>query len=1312
MRHLNLLIPSLALVLLNSAPLRPQRQVTPAHDAEAGPAASANPNGMAEARARIPDASHQFLPDAGEFRADIPERGLTARFDDAGAHIAVGAEGGPISLHTSGVGRTGSREAAVATPTLGECQGKADPMGQCVPRLEYASGEFTEWWVASSGGFEQGWVVNERPVGSGPVRIDVAVGNADAEVEHSNLKLHDDNGSALVVSGLRAWDARGESLPVRFESGEDGFSVVVEDEGATYPVEVDPVYTTADWEVTGQGGLGDSVVRGVAAGDMNGDGYDDAFLQDSSGIVYLYEGDPSGVRVRPMTSMTAIHGAGDVNGDGYIDVAAIIDSETAGVYFGGPEGLPVDPSSTVLSPDTADWGGSDFDNISGAGDVNGDGYDDVVVAASQFDLAEGRVYLYLGGPSGMAETPATTLTGYMYTELGSELFAAGDVNGDGFADLLASAPRSEYSEALVYAGSETGLDASPLYDVNGGNYYIGSVASAGDVNGDGYDDVLITTDGCWINCHSYNGTLSLVLGSPTGPDVTIYVNGASREDWDSYDHVAGVGDVNGDGYDDIQVGSSLYVGAAAAVDFSAPHPISLDGTLLATVGIGDATGDGFPDVIEASSGSTSLYLGSDSADLSDSIPIDSTGDYLGAAIANAGDVNGDGYEDVILGAYGHDRFSGESLVYLGSPSGLGETPATTLLGADPDAQFGTSVAGAGDTNGDGYDDIVIGADGSGANGTAYVYLGSEGGIVDGPRTAMAGDSTVSGLGHRVAGIGDVNGDGYADVAIGMSPGSNSVWLYTGSASGIPAEPDLKLSLSATPSAIASAGDVNGDGFGDLAIGFDDVGAGEVAVFVGAALGPPDSPSTTLVGEAEGDHFGSFVSAAGDVDADGFGDLAIGANGSDGNTGRVYVFAGEARGVGASPQTTMLGTAANDQLGAWVGPAGDIDGDGYDDLLVAAPGVSGTGEILSYAGSATGVAATARSTATGFHSLGGDIATADVNGDGLLDYFASDFDEPGQGGRVGGWYGCIDADLDGYCVGIDCDDADPSTGALFSDVDGDGFGDANARLDACVMTAGVPDSTDCDDTNAAVNPAMDELCDDAEVDENCDGSSNGPDSVDAVTWYEDADQDGYPNPDVALIACLQPRYYAEAGAAWDCDDTDWDISPGEAETCDGIDNDCSGSIDDNIQADEVCDGVDNDCNGLVDDNIQAEEVCDGVDNDCDGGVDESSPGMPTWYPDLDGDGYFGSEPDETRASCEAPDGYSALTDPADCNDANPNIHPGATDPPGDAIDQNCNGRDTPGKSCGGCSTQPFSDSTLPSLFLALLTVRRRGGATST
>jgi hypothetical protein len=280
-----------------------------------------------------------------------------------------------------------------------------------------------------------------------------------------------------------------------------------------------------------------------------------------------------------------------------------------------------------------------------------------------------------------------------------------------------------------------------------------------------------------------------------------------------------------------------------------------------------------------------------------------------------------------------------------------------------------------------------------------------------------------------------------------------------------------------------------------------------------------------------------------------------------------------------------------------------------------------------------------------------------------------------------------------CDGLDnnCDgavDEGLATSTYYQDADGDGYGSAANTTVACQAPAGyVANSEDCDDTNANIHPGAAELCDG--VDNNCDGTIDEG-CNDNNTYYQDADNDGYGNPDIYVQASTTPIGYVADNT--DCDDSDENINPGVAEICDGIDNNCDGQIDEGVlntyyyDADEdgygssgnattTCgaapDGYvasNDDCNDDdVDINPGATEICDGLDNDCDGTVDEDCGGLSTYYRDADCDGY--GDPDNAIQASTLPDCYVANND--DCDDTNNKIHPGATELC-DGIDNNCDG----------------------------------------
>ncbi len=399
------------------------------------------------------------------------------------------------------------------------------------------------------------------------------------------------------------------------------------------------------------------------------------------------------------------------------------------------------------------------DQVGTAGDVNGDGFDDVIVKASQYtndQQNEGRAFLYLGSSTSLSASPVWTVeSDQAGTRLGG-VEAAGDVNGDGYSDVIVGIAGFENGQphegrALVYLGSSTGPGASPAWTAESDQaetYFGSAVSTAGDVNGDGYDDVIVGA-GAFENGQTNEGCAFVYLGSGSGlaasPGWTVESDQANA--LLGYDLTAG--DVNGDGYDDVVVG---------AYDF---------------------------DNGETNEGRIFLYLGSASG-LSTSPAWTVEGDEpyanLGQDLA-AGDVNGDGYSDVLVGdvvdySIGGDVFSaGLVHAYLGSATGLATSPAWTAEHDQGDAEYGhvgLSISTAGDVNGDGYGDLVVGTPGYETEllteqdeGRAYVYLGSATGLGQAAWNAE-GNGTDRWFGQAVSTAGDVNGDGYGDVIIGSS----------------------------------------------------------------------------------------------------------------------------------------------------------------------------------------------------------------------------------------------------------------------------------------------------------------------------------------------------------------------------------------------------------------------------------------------------------------------------------------------------------------------------------------------------------------
>jgi hypothetical protein len=697
----------------------------------------------------------------------------------------------------------------------------------------------------------------------------------------------------------------------------------------------------------------------ATAGDVNGDGYSDvivgAYTHDNGevdeGRAFVYHGSAAGLATSPAwTAESNQAGAwfgrsvattGDVNGDGFSDVIvgaflydnAQPDEGRAFVYHGSGAGLAATAAWTAESNRNFAFFGI---SVSTAGDVNGDGFSDVIIGANFFsngEVEEGRAFAYHGSAIGLATLPAWTAeSNQAGASFGFSVATAGDVNGDGFSDVIVGAlnyDNGEWDEgrAFAYHGSAGGLATTPAWtaEPNQAATFGGSVATAGDVNGDGFSDVIV---GAYFhsNGEANEGRVFVYHGGGDGLafNPAWFTNGGQTNAGWGWS-VATAGDVNGDGYSDIIVVADRY------------------------------------DSGQADEGKAWVYHGSRTG-----VPVFSgwsaetnqVGAQLSSA-ASAGDVNGDGYSDVIIGSYRYDggqSDEGRTYLYLGSPAGLSGT-ATWI--SEPDhasAWFGWSVGSAGDVNGDGYSDVIVGADGWGNGqsyeGRAWLHLGSAGGL-GGPTWSVEGNQEGAFLGYSVGTAGDVNGDGFSDVLIALPTYDNSeldegvVWVFHGSDGGLGATPSRVIEANQAGASfgfdVETAGDVNGDGFSDVIIGaqsYDGLqtDAGRAFVYYGGVGGLEDAPAWTDEPNQASAQYGRSVATAGDVNGDGYSDVMVGAPYFDvgaTNDGAVWVYHGSPAGL--APAWFNYGGQASAFFGLAIGTAGDVNGDGFSDVIVGAFG---------------------------------------------------------------------------------------------------------------------------------------------------------------------------------------------------------------------------------------------------------------------------------------------------------------------------------------------------------------------------------------
>ena len=381
--------------------------------------------------------------------------------------------------------------------------------------------------------------------------------------------------------------------------------------------------------------------------------------------------------------------------------------------------------------------------------------------------------------------------------------------------------------------------------------------------------------------------------------------------------------------------------------FDGSEPIQYLGTQIAAAG--DVNADGVPDIIlgtnfaspagETQAGSAFVHSGKTGAMLWRFDGHEAFG-WFAKATSGAGDVDGDGFGDLIVGAPnqspGTGFRAGSAYLYSGATGQL----LRQFNGESSYDNFGSSVAGIGDLDGDGQGDIIIGATGAdpggGFAGSTYVYSGASGNLIWRFNGIQDGEK----MGNSVANAGDVDGDNIDDILIGAMHATHhghsfagAAYVYSGATGALIWQFDGKASYDLLGSSVAGAGDTNGDGHADIIVGLpgaDSHGytdSGAVLVYCGAS----GEPIRHFTGHTIGDQLGASVSGGGDVNGDGIADLIAGASTTEGNAqlGSAYLWSGAT----GELLHEWLGATWGDNLGSAVAVVGDWNDDRLCELAI-------------------------------------------------------------------------------------------------------------------------------------------------------------------------------------------------------------------------------------------------------------------------------------------------------------------------------------------------------------------------------------------